>query len=157
MATFNKRWSAIQCLDGDWNSTPATLLTKMKWFQTRVNRAILFLHTTDKERGPGLIGQDAFDQHSDGKRSRVACPHEDESSGARWLGTDARMIGKVHRTLPTSILRQVRSSPLSGDRDWQTVSVRTVIPDSTTLIGISATLLDAGTGCIDDVRVRLIQ
>ena len=49
------------------------------------------LHTTDKERGlrPDRA-RDAFDQHSDGKRSRVACPHEDESSGARWLGTDAR-------------------------------------------------------------------
>jgi len=67
------------------------------------------------------------------------------------------MIGKVHRTLPASILKQVRSSPLSGDRDWQTVSVRAVVPDGTTLIGISAVLLDAGTGCIDDVRVRLAQ
>ncbi|MBK9955049.1 MAG: hypothetical protein IPP18_07885 [Rhodocyclaceae bacterium] len=118
----------------------------------------IFCIRRTKNEAYGLIGQEMpLTNIPTGKEVELLARMKTKAVGPDGWVLMLDMIGKVHRTLPTSILRQVRSSPLSGDRDWQTVSVRTVIPDSTTLIGISATLLDAGTGCIDNVRVRLIQ
>jgi hypothetical protein len=111
-----------------------------------------------KTEAYGLIGQEVSSaSFPPGKEIELLARMKTKAVGPDgWLLT-LDMIGRIHRSLPASILKQVRSSPLSGDRDWQTVSVRTVIPDGTTLIGVSAMLLDAGTGCIDDVRVRLTQ
>ena len=106
----------------------------------------------------GLIGQEVpMTGFPTGKEIELLARMKTKAVGPDGWLLVLDMIGKVHRTLPLSILKQVRSSPLSGDRDWQTVSVRAAVPDGTTLIGVSAMLLDAGAGWIDDVRVRLAQ
>jgi len=48
------------------------------------------------------------------------------------------------------------SAPMTGSNDWQRVAVRVKVKPGTTSIRIGATLLDAGTGWMDDVQLRTI-
>ncbi len=65
-------------------------------------------------------------------------------------------IGKAHRLLPPTSVAQFRSAPLSGDQKWRDVTLRAVTPEGATALRVSALLRDAGTGWIDDVRVRVL-
>ena len=111
-----------------------------------------------KPEAYGLIGQEVpLSGFQPGQEVELRARMKTKAVGPEGWLLVLDMIGKAHRTQPLAILKQARSSPLSGDRDWQTVSVRMAVPEGTTQVGISAMLLDAGTGCVDDVRIRLAQ
>jgi hypothetical protein len=48
------------------------------------------------------------------------------------------------------------SPPLSGTGDWQRITLRAQVPKTTTTISVGATLLDGGTGWLDDVQLRAV-
>jgi len=48
------------------------------------------------------------------------------------------------------------SAPMTGTTEWQRVAVRAKVKPGTTSMRIGATLLDAGTGWVDDVRLTAI-
>ena len=48
------------------------------------------------------------------------------------------------------------SAPMTGTTDWQHVTVRAKIKPGTTSMRIGVTLLDTGTGWLDDVRLTVI-
>jgi hypothetical protein len=48
------------------------------------------------------------------------------------------------------------SPPLSGTGDWQRITLRAQVPKTTTTISVGATLLDGGTGWLDDVQLRVV-
>jgi len=55
----------------------------------------------------------------------------------------------------TSQVREF-SAKLTGTSDWQRVIVRAKLPPGTTSITIGATLLDSGSGWMDDVQLKAI-
>jgi hypothetical protein len=54
-----------------------------------------------------------------------------------------------------AILKQVRSKPVTGTRDWALAEVRHKIPAGTAKIGLAVMLLADGTGWVDDIRLRV--
>jgi len=50
----------------------------------------------------------------------------------------------------------VYAPALTGDSEWQHVSVKATLPANTRSLRIGAILLDAGTGWLDDVQLRVI-
>lgn len=53
-----------------------------------------------------------------------------------------------------AIIRQHRSTPITGTHDWQRVSLPVTIPPNATGIEISFMLLDKGTAWVDDVSLQ---
>lgn len=57
----------------------------------------------------------------------------------------------------SSILDQVRATPVTGDTDWKDVVIRKVAPVGTNRIEVGFLLLDGGTGWADNVRLRTVE
>lgn len=53
------------------------------------------------------------------------------------------------------LVKQIRSKPLTGTTKWQRVGVKHTVPPRTFKINVGATLLDAGTGWIDDAKISI--
>lgn len=56
-----------------------------------------------------------------------------------------------------ALLQQVRSEPATGTRDFKRQSVRFKLPGDAFELKIGVMLLDAGTGWVDDVKLRVLD
>ncbi len=56
-----------------------------------------------------------------------------------------------------AILEQVRSNPVTGKSDWKRSVVRFTLPANAYELKLSVMLLDAGTGWVDDVKLRVVE
>lgn len=64
----------------------------------------------------------------------------------------------VHFQDGSFAIREVQSDPMTGTQaKWRRVTIREVVPDQTRELVLGIALLDAGTGWIDDVRLRVID
>ena len=108
-----------------------------------------------KEEVYGLIAQEIPLNAPLGQDVEISARMKTDGVGPGGWVLVLDMIGRSHRILPPTSLKQVRSAPLSGNSEWSVVKVRATIPANTTTIEISAMLLDAGTGWVDDVRATL--
>jgi hypothetical protein len=56
-----------------------------------------------------------------------------------------------------SLVQQVRSTPATGKHDFKRYSVRFKLPPEAYELKIGVMLLDAGTGWVDDVKLRVVD
>lgn len=56
-----------------------------------------------------------------------------------------------------AILEQIRSEPVTGKQNWKRNSVRIKLPPDAFELKLGIMLLDAGTGWVDDVKLRVVE
>lgn len=69
------------------------------------------------------------------------------------VGSEGWLLVVTFHAGTGAIIDQVRSTPLTGTRGWQRVSLEASIPEGTRSLVIGVLLLDAGTGWIDDITL----
>lgn len=99
----------------------------------------------------GLVDQQlALDPAADGKVLNYSAMLRTEAVGPGGWVLVVNFLTAGH-----AIISQARSAPLSGDSDWQRVTLREPLPPHTRILSVGAMLLDGGTAWMDDVKVVL--
>ena len=96
----------------------------------------------------GTLSQMVSMKGNDGKTVRVTAKMKTEGVGEKgWvLFMSARGLdGNVY------------SAPMTGTTGWKDVSIEAKMPVGITQLNLGATLLDAGTGWFDDVKVGIVE
>jgi hypothetical protein len=96
----------------------------------------------------GTLAQLVSVKGYDGKTVRVTAKMKSDGAGEKgWV------LFMSARGLPGNVY----SAPMTGTTPWKEVSVEAKMPVGVTQLNLGATLLDAGTGWFDDVKVSVID
>jgi hypothetical protein len=104
-----------------------------------------------KQQVYGLVDQQlALDPAADGKILNYSAMLRTEA-----VGPGGWVLVVNFLTAGRAIIGQARSAPLSGDSDWQRITLRKPLPPHTRILAVGVMLLDGGTAWMDDVKVVL--
>ena len=123
--------------------------------EQKQDNSVFRIHRTKAEMYGRISQEVALNTMSDSEIEMVARMKSAQVGPEGWVLV-LDFIGRPHRALPPSSIKQIRSERIIGNSPWHTVSLRTTIPQATTAIEFGAMLLDSGTGWIDDIQVRTI-
>ncbi len=99
----------------------------------------------------GMIQQQTAVQSFAGKTLEFSAMLKTEEVGPEgWL-----LVANIESR--NAILEQVRSAPVTGKQDWKRHTVRIKLPADAFELKLGIMLLDAGTGWVDDVKLRLVE
>lgn len=96
----------------------------------------------------GMVSQRLPLPMSAGKQIELTAKVKGENLGDRGF-----IVMLVFRQVSGQYISRMKSKPLTGSGDWQTVKLSGVIPPQTGLIDVSGTLEDEGVAWFDDVNV----
>ena len=96
----------------------------------------------------GTLSQLVSMKGNDGKTVRVTAKMKTDGVGEKgW------MLFMSARGLDGNVY----STPMTGTTPWKDVSIEAKMPVGITQLNLGATLLDAGTGWFDDVKVSVVE
>ena len=99
----------------------------------------------------GMIAQGVVVEAHAGKTLEVSAMMKTDDVGpAGWL-----LVVNVENR--NAVLEQVRSVPATGRHDFKLYSVRFKLPADAFELKLGVMLLDAGTGWVDDVKLRVVD
>lgn len=105
----------------------------------------------------GLVSQSIRVQGFDGVTLELSASMRTQGVGPEGWALSLVFEGSPPGIFDTGILGHARSEALVGDTTWQQVVLKTTVPPNTRLITLGASLSDAGTGWVDDVRLRIVE
>lgn len=73
----------------------------------------------------------------------------------RGVGQGGWVMVANFYTKSASIIRQMRAKPVTGDSEWQEVTLETLIPNQAHNVSVGVMLLDSGTGWLDRMRASI--
>ncbi len=99
----------------------------------------------------GMIGQGVVIEAHAGKSLELsAMMKTDEVGPEGWV-----LVVNIENR--NAVLQQVRSDPATGTRDFKRHTVRFKLPADAFELKIGVMLLDAGTGWVDDIKLRMLD
>ena len=99
----------------------------------------------------GMIAQGAVVESHKGKTLEYSAMMKTEDVGPEgWL-----LVVNIENR--NALLEQVRSVPATGKHDFKRYSVRFKLPADAYELKLGVMLLDAGTGWVDDVKLRVVD
>lgn len=99
----------------------------------------------------GMIGQGVVVEAHAGKALELSAMMKTDAVGPEgWM-----LVVNIENR--NAVLQQVRSEPATGTRDFKLHTIRFKLPADAFELKIGVMLLDAGTGWVDDVKLRVLD